>query len=145
MCPVDAKKIADSHLISLEKQLRKDDPSSFPPALHSKPWPEYTFDCEQPASFAQLAPGKKWTPPPANRRAIHLQCAKGDIDHLTKLVAAAKHNRIWLDKFGKCFPSEVVTRKAAEDDSDLYNSMVNSHMAAMYTYGRQYVPGLQKA
>lgn len=53
-----------------------------------------------------------------------------------------KHNCVWLDEFGKCFPSEVVTRKALEDDSDLYNSMVNSHMAAMYTYSQQYMPGL---
>jgi|APFre7841882793_1041355.scaffolds.fasta_scaffold04084_3 hypothetical protein len=51
MCPVNAKKIADSHLIPLEKQLMKDDASSFPAAIHSQPWPDYTFVCEEPASF----------------------------------------------------------------------------------------------
>jgi len=145
MCLNDAKKISDSHLIALEKRLMSEDPISFPSAVHSRPFPTYAFVCEQPASFERLAPGEKWTPPPANRRAIHMQCAKDDADRLTRLVAAAKSERVWLDEFGQCFPSEVVTRKSAEDDSENYDAMVNSHMAAIYTYGRSYVPGLLKA
>ena len=43
------------------------------------------------------------------------------------------------------FPSKVTTQKSTEDDSDNYDLMMNSQMAAIYTYGRSYVPGLLKA
>lgn len=126
MCLIDAKTIADRHLIALEKKLMIEDPISFPAAVHLRPWPGYAFVCEQPASFECLAPGETWKPPTAYHRAIHLQCAKEDADRLIPLIAAAKSECIWLDEFGQCFPSEVTTRKSAEDDSDNYDSMINS-------------------
>lgn len=136
MCPIDAKKIANSHLIPIEKGLVLEGPISFPAAVHSQPWPEYSFVCEQPASFERLAPGETWKPHPANCHTNHLQFAKDDAERLTRLVAAAKSERVWLDEFGQCFPSEVTMRKLVEDDLDNYDSMINSHMAAIYTYGR---------
>ena len=144
MCKADMKLIADSYLKPLELEMMKEDPYSFPAAIHAQPWPEYAFVLEQPVSFERQAPGE-WKPFPPLRRAIHLQCAAADTDRLTRLISVAKSKTIWLNEFGKCFPSEVSTRAMVEADSKNYSSVLNSHMAAIYSYGASYVPGLLRA
>ena len=145
MCPRDAKAIMDSHLIPLEKEMMKEDPQCFPAATHNQPWPEYELVLEQPADFDRTAPGEKYVPKPPRRRAVHLKCAKEYVHRFVVLVAAAKSRRIWLDEFGKCYPSEIMTRKMWEEDEEDYVNVTNSHMAAMYSYAKAYVPGLLRA
>ena len=145
MCPKDAKSIIDGHLIPLEKEMMKEDPQCFPAAIHNQPWPEYELVLEQPADFDRTAPGEKYIPKPPRRRAVHIKCSKTDIPRFTVLVAAAKSKRIWLEEFGKCYPSEVVTRKVWEENEKGYGDVINSHMAAMYSYDKCYVPGLLRA
>ena len=145
MCPRDAKVIIDSHLIPLEKEMMKEDPQCFPAAVHNQPWPDYELVLEQPADFDRTAPGEKYVPKPTRRRAVHIKCAKKDIPRLVVLAAAAKPRRVWLDEFGKCFPSEVMTKKMWEEDEEGYTIVTNSHMAAVYSYAKSYVPGLLRA
>ena len=145
MCPRDAKVIIDGRLIPLEKEMMQEDPQCFPAATHNRPWPEYELVLEQPADFDRTAPGEKYVPKPPRRRAVHIKCAKDDVHRLTVLVAAAKSKRVWLDEFGKCYPSEIMTRKMWEEDEDGYGNVINSHMAAMYSYAKAYVPGLLRA
>ena len=143
-CKTDMKAIADSYLIPLEIEMMKEDPYSFPASLHARPFPNYAFVLEQPVSYERHAPGE-WKPFPPLRRAVHLQCAAVDADRLTRLIAVAKSKTVWLDEFGKCFPSEIATRAMVEADSENYSSVLNSHMAAIYSYGASYVPGLLRA
>jgi hypothetical protein len=145
MCPRDAKAIIDSHLIPLEKEMMKEDPQCFPAAVHNQPWPSYELVLEQPADFDRTAPGEKYVPKPPRRRAVHIKCAKTDVHRLVVLVAAAKSKRVWLDEFGKCFPSEIMTKKMWEEDEEGYENVLNHHMAAMYSYSKAYVPGLLQA
>jgi hypothetical protein len=145
MCPRDGKTIIDSHLISLEKEMMREDPQSFPAAIHNRPWPEFELVLEQPADFDRTAPGEKYVPKPPRRRAIHIKCAKSDVARLEVLVAAAKPKRIWLDEFGKCFPSEIMTKKMWEEDEEGYENVISYHMAAVYSYAKSYVPGLLRA
>jgi hypothetical protein len=124
------------------------DPNSFPAAIHEQPWPKFSLVLEQPPNFdrwTKTKPGERWVPFPPGRAAIHLKCIKSDTDRLVKLVAVAKTKSIWLDEFGKCFPSEVVTKEAVEADREAYDSIINGHMAVMHSYGKAYVPGLLKA
>lgn len=144
ICKKDMKAIADSYLIPLEIEMMEEDPYSFPAAVHARPFPDYAFVLEQPVSFERQAPGE-WKPFPPLRRAVHLQCDAADADRLLRLIAVAKSKTIWLDEFGKCFPSEVATRAMVESDSENYSSVLNSHMAAIYSYGVSYVPGLLRA
>ena len=145
MCPRDGKAIIDSYLIPLEKRLMKDDPSAFPTAIHGASWPDYELVLEQPADFDRTLPGEPYVPKPLRRRALHIKCAKADIQRFVILVAAAKGNRIWLDEFAKCFPSEIMTKRMYEEDEDTYNEVVNTHMAAQFSYAKSYVPGLLQA
>ena len=145
MCPRNAKVIIDSHLIPLEKEMMKEDPQCFPAAIHNQPWPDYELVLEQPADFDRTAPGEKYVPKSLRRRAVHIKCAKNDIPRFVILAAAAKSRRIWLDEFGKCFPSEIMTKKLWEEDEDGYNVVVSSHMATVYSYAKSYVPGLLRA
>ena len=145
MCPRDGKAIIDSYLIPLEKQLMKNDPSAFPTAIHGAPWPDYELVLEQPADFDQTLPGEPYVPKPLRRRAIHIKCAKADVQRFVFLVAAAKGNRIWLDEFAKCFPSEIMTKRMYAEDESTYNEVVNTHMAAQFSYAKSYVPGLLQA
>ena len=145
MCPRDAKAIIDSHLIPLEKEMMKEDPQCFPAAIHNQPWPDYELVLEQPADFDRTAPGEKYIPKSTRRRAVHIQCAKKDIPRFVVLAAAAKPKRIWLDEFGKCFPSEIMTKKLWDKDENGYNVVISSHMAAVYSYAKSYVPGLLRA
>jgi hypothetical protein len=145
MCPRDGKSIIDSYLIPLEKELMKEDPSSFPAATHGAPWPDYELALEQPADFDRTPPGEQYVPKPLRRRALHIKCAKADVQRFTILVAAAKGRRIWLDEFAKCFPSEVMTKRLYEEDEANYDEVVNTHMAAQFSYAKSYVPGLLQA
>ena len=145
MCPRDGKTIIDSHLISLEREMMKEDPQSFPAAIHNQPWPDYELVLEQPADFDRTPKGEKYVPKPLRRRAVHIKCAKADVNRFVILVAAAKSKRIWLDEFGKCFPSEIMTKKMWEEDEEGYGDVVTYHMAAMYSYAKAYVPGLLRA
>ena len=145
MCPKDGKTIIDSHLIPLEREMMKEDPQSFPAAIHNQPWPDYELVLEQPADFDRTPKGEKYVPKPLHRRAVHIKCAKVDVDRFVILVAAAKSKRIWLDEFGKCFPSEIMTKKMWEEDEEGYGNVVTYHMAAIYSYAKAYVPGLLRA
>ncbi len=148
MCKTDAKHIIDKHLQAIETEMMLTDPYSFPAAIHDQPWPKYSLVLEQPPNFdkwTKTKPGKRWVPFPLGRAAIHLKCIKSDTERLVKLVAIAKTKRIWLDEFGKCFPSEVVTKESVEADREAYDSIINGHMAVMHSYGKAYVPGLLKA
>ena len=145
MCPRDGKTIIDNHLIPLEKEMMKEDPQCFPAAIHNQPWPDYELVLEQPADFDRTPPGEKYVPKPPGRRAVHIKCAKKDVQRFAVLAAAAKPKRIWLDEFGKCFPSEIMTKKLWEEDEDAYTLVVSSHMAAVYSYAKAYVPGLLRA
>ena len=144
MCKTDAKHIINKHLQAIETEMMLTDPNSFPAAVHEQPWPKYSLVLEQPLSFDKFKQGE-WTPFPLGRAAIHLKCIKSDTDRFVKLVAVAKTKRIWLDEFGKCFPSEVVTKAVVEADREAYDSILNRHMAVMHSYGKSYVPGLLKA
>jgi hypothetical protein len=144
ICKKDMKAIADSHLIPLEIEMMNEDLYSFPDTVHARPFPDYTFVLEQPVSFERQAPSE-WKPFPPLRRAVHLQCDAADADRLLCLIAVAKSKTIWLDEFGKCFPSEVAMRAMVEADSENYSSVLNSHMVAIYSYGVSYVPGLLQA
>ena len=145
MCPRDGKAIIDSYLIPLEKEMMKEDPSSFPAAIHGAPWPDYELVLEQPADFDRTPPGEQYVPKPLRRRAVHIKCAKTDIPRFTILVAVAKGRRIWLDEFAKCFPSEVISKRVYEEDEANYDEVVNAHMAAQFSYAKSYVPGLLQA
>ena len=57
----------------------KDDPSAFPTAIHGAPWPDYELVLEQPADFDRTLPGEPYVPKPLRRRAIHIKCAKADV------------------------------------------------------------------
>lgn len=145
MCPIDGKAIIDSRLIPLEKEMMREDPQCFPAAIHDQPWPDYELVLEQPADFDRTPPGEKYVPKPPGRRAVHIKCAKKDTQRFAVLSAAAKPKRIWLDEFGKCFPSNIMTKKLWEEDEDAYTLVASSHMAAVYSYAKAYVPGLLKA
>ena len=145
MCPRDAKAIIDSHLIPLEQKMMKEDPQWFPAAIHNQPWPDYELVLEQPADFDRTPQGEKYVPKPNGRRAVHIKCAKKDVPRFVVLAAAAKPKRIWLDEFGKCFPSEIMTKRLWDEDEDAYTVVVSSHMAAVYSYAKSYVPGLLRA
>ena len=143
ICKQDAKRIVDKHLQAIETEMRELDPQSFPDELHGSSWPKYSLVLEQPVSFDRPKPGE-WKPFPLNRAAIHLKCIKTDTERFTKLISVAKTKGLWLDEFGKCFPSEVVTKAAVEADRDAYDSILNGHMAVMHSYAKSYVPGLLK-
>jgi hypothetical protein len=144
MCKKDAMQIIDKHLQAVETEMMLLDPNQFPADVHEQPWPKYSLVLEQPVSFNKFKSGA-WVPHPPERAAIHLKCIKSDTARFVKLVAVAKTKRIWLDEFGKCFPSEVVTQDAVEADTEAYDSIINGHMAVMHSYGKLYVPGLLKA
>ncbi len=144
MCKVEAKHIVDKHLKEVEQTMISLDPQNFPKEVHGQPWPQYSLVLEQPVSFERTKPGE-WVPPSLLRAAVHLKCAQSDSARFVNLVAAAKSNRVWLTEFGKCFPSAVATKANYEADRDLYDSIVNGHMAVMHSYGKQYVPGLLDA
>lgn len=144
MCKKDAKLIIDKHLQAVETEMMLLDPTQFPAEVHEQPWPKYSLVLEQPVSFNKYQPGA-WSPHPPERAALHLKCIKSDTARFVKLVAVAKSKRIWLDEFGKCFPSEVVTQDAVEADREAYESILNGHMAVMHSYGKLYVQGLLKA
>ena len=145
MCPRDGKTIIDGYLIPLEKELMKEDPSAFPASIHNAPWPDYELALEQPADFDRTLPGETYVPKPLRRRAVHIKCAKTDVPRFVILVAAAKSRRVWLDEFAKCYPSEIMTKRMYEEDEANYDEVVNSHMAAIYSYAKSYVPGLLQA
>ncbi len=96
-----AKEVMDLHLRPMETRLVELDPATYPPEIHSLPWPEYSMVSDQPQGlFEPYQKGMARTQPPCERRTLQLVCAKDQYQRLASLIRTAKQEGVlWTSEF----------------------------------------------
>jgi hypothetical protein len=141
-----AKEVMDLHLRPMEARLVELDPSTYPPEVHSLPWPEYSMVSEQPQGlFEPYQKGMARTRPPNERRTLQLVCAKDQYQRLASLIRAAKQEGVWTSEFGQgsCYPVEVVTGDSSKVEKEHYRDMVETHMSAQLGLAHETFSGIK--
>ena len=143
--------IINDTLQPLEKHLVDTDPSIYKPEIFNQPWPKFAIVSEQPTgqpyTKPELGPDgkpilKAFTPPPSERRSLHIMCNRKDYSRLATLVMVAKAKNMWLKVFGMCYPVEAPDQSYSTQQGQEYLKMVDVHESAQISYGTCRISGV---